>query len=214
MGQKVNPTSFRLKINKTWSSTWFASTWKMWDLVIEDKQIRDFLTKKLPESWILKFQISRSSTKVVVDINTAKPWVVIWRQWAQIDELKIALDNKFRKDFELNVKEIKRPDIESEIIAENIARSIENRIPYKRVIKQAIWRAVESWVKWVKIYIWWRLNWAEMARWEYYKEGNIPLHTLNSDISYSRNTANTTYWALWIKVWTYKWDVFKKNWQK
>jgi len=211
MGQKVNPNGLRLKITKTWDSKWFAPISKMWDLVIEDKRIRDYLKSKLVESWVSKIEIARTSSRVILDIHTSKPWVVIWRQWAQIDELKTNLDRLFKKDFELNVREIKKPNLESAIIAEWVARAIEKRVPYRRAIKQAIARATEDWAQWVKIYIWWRLNWAEIARWEFYKEWNIPLHTLRTDISYSRERANTTYWVLGIKVWVYRWEVFDRE---
>lgn len=208
MGQKVNPNSIRLKITKQHESKWYAPVKSMWDLVIEDKKIRDFLSSKLKEAWIDRFEIARTSSNVVVDIFTSKPWVVIWRQWAQIDELKIVLDNKFSKKFELNVREIKKPDLSAAVCADIIARAIEKRVPYRRAIKQQIWRTIDAWAKWVKVFIWWRLNWVEMARSEFYKEWNIPLHTLRSDIDYAIERANTTYWVLWIKVWIYKWEVF------
>ena len=208
MGQKVNPNSIRLKITKQHESKWYAPIKSMWDLVIEDKRIRDFLTSKLNEAWIDRFEIARTSSNVVIDIFTSKPWVVIWRQWAQIDELKILLDKKFSKRFELNVREIKKPDLSAAISADIIARAIEKRVPYRRAIKQQIWRVMDAWAKWVKIFIWWRLNWVEMARSEFYKEWNIPLHTLRSDIDYAIERANTTYWVLWLKVWIYKWEVF------
>ena len=208
MGQKVNPNSIRLKITKQHESKWYAPVKSMWDLVIEDKKIRDFLSWKLKEAWIDKIEIARTSSNVLINIFTSKPWVVIWRQWAQIDELKILLDNKFSKKFELNVREIKKPDLSASISADIIARAIEKRVPYRRAIKQQIWRIIDAWAKWAKVFIWWRLNWAEMARSEFYKEWNIPLHTLRSDIDYSLERANTTYWVLWIKVWIYKWEVF------
>jgi len=208
MGQKVNPNSIRLKITKQHESKWYSPIKWMWDLVVEDKKIRDFLYIKLKEAWISKFEIARTSSNVVVDIFTSKPWVVIWRQWAQIDELKTLLDKKFLKRFDLNVREIKKPDLSAAVSADIVARAIEKRVPYRRAIKQQIWRVMDAWAKWCKIYIWWRLNWAEIARWEFYKEWNIPLHTLRSDIDYSPERANTTYWVLWIKVWIYKWEVF------
>lgn len=208
MGQKVNPNSIRLRITKDHQSKWYSPIKSMWDLVIEDKNIRDFLYTKLKEAWIDKFEIARTSSNVVIDIFTSKPWVVIWRQWAQIDELKSLLDKKFWKKFELNVREIKKPDLSAAVSADIIARAIEKRVPYRRAIKQQIWRVIDAWAKWVKVYIWWRLNWAEIARWEFSKEWNIPLHTLRSDIDYATERANTTYWVLWIKVWIYKWEVF------
>lgn len=208
MGQKVNPNSIRLRITKDHESKWYSPIKSMWDLVIEDKKIRDLLYIKLKEAWISKLEIARTSSNVVVDIFTSKPWVVIWRQWAQIDELKSILDKKFSKRFELNVREIKKPDLSAAVSADIIARAIEKRVPYRRAIKQQIWRVIDAWAKWVKVYIWWRLNWAEIARWEFYKEWNIPLHTLRSDIDYATERANTTYWVLWLKVWIYKWEVF------
>ena len=211
MWQKVNPKSFRLKIVTTWDSQWYASTKNMWDLFLEDVVIREFINKKLPDSWISKIGISRSSSKVFIDIYTSKPWVIIWRQWSQIDIIKKTLDRKFNRNFEINVKEIKKPDLESAIVASNVARAVEKRVAYRRAIKQAISRSVEAWAIWIKIYIWWRLNWAEIARSEFYKEWNIPLHTIRSDISYAIERANTVYWVLWIKVWIYRWEVFKKS---
>jgi len=210
MGQKVNPNWLRLKINKEHQSKWFFPVRSMWDLVIEDEKIRRFLSSRLKEAWIDRFEILRTSSKVIIDIYTSKPWVVIWRQWAQIDELKVILDKKFWRDFELNVREIKKPDLSAKVSADIIARAIEKRVPYRRAIKQQIWRIIDSWAKWVKVRISWRLNWVEMARAEFYKEWNIPLHTLRSDIDYALEEAQTTYWVLWIKVWIYKWEVFKK----
>ncbi len=211
MWQKVNPKSFRLKTTTTWDSQWYASPKKMWDLFLEDKEIRDFINNKLPDSWISKIMIFRSSSKVNIEIYTSKPWVIIWRQWSQIDEIKKTLDRKYSRNFDINVKELKTPDLESAIVASNIARAVERRIAYRRAIKQAISRSVEAWAIWIKVYIWWRLNWAEIARGEFYKEWNIPLHTIRSDVSYAIERANTVYWVLWIKVWIYRWEVFNKK---
>lgn len=211
MWQKVNPFAFRLKTTTAWNSIYFSAVKSIWGLVIEDGEIRSFLSSKLSDAWIARYIISRNNNQIIVDIYTSKPWVVIWRQWSQIDELKKALDLMFSSNFELNVKEIKKPDLEAVIVAWVIARSIENRVAYRRAIKQAISKCMEAWAKWVKVSIWWRLNWAEIARSETYKEWSIPLHTIRTDISYSTERANTTYWVIWIKVWIYRWEVFSKN---
>ncbi|MCD5382977.1 30S ribosomal protein S3 [Candidatus Gracilibacteria bacterium] len=208
MGQKVNPNSIRLKITKQHESKWYAPVKSMGDLVIEDKKIRDFLSSKLKEAGIDRFEIARTSSNVVVDIFTSKPGVVIGRQGAQIDELKIVLDNKFSKKFELNVREIKKPDLSAAVCADIIARAIEKRVPYRRAIKQQIGRTIDAGAKGVKVFIGGRLNGVEMARSEFYKEGNIPLHTFRSDIDYAIERANTTYGVLGIKVWIYKGEVF------
>ena len=183
----------------------------MSQFVIEDKEIRDYLLTKLQDSWISKIWISRSSSKVAIDIHTSKPWIIIWRQWSQIDEIKKVLDKRFWKEFEINVREVKKPDLEAAIVANNVARAIEKRVAYRRAVKQAISRSIDAWALWVKIYVWWRLNWAEIARWEFYKEWNIPLHTIRSDISYFIDRANTTYWVIGVKVWIYRWEVFNKK---
>lgn len=214
MWQKVNPKCFRLKVNTTWDSRWYVPLRKLADCTLEDLAIRGFFNKKLKDSWISKILISRTNSKIYVDIYTSKPGVIIWRQWAQIDDLKKLVDKKFNKNIEINIKEIKKPETEAPIVAENIARSIEKRIAYRRAAKQAIAKSMEAWALWVKIFVAWRLNWAEIARWEYYKEWTIPLQTLRSDISYATERANTTYWVIWIKVWIYRWQVFnnaKKN---
>lgn len=210
MWQKVNPKSFRLKTITTWDSQWFAPSEKIWDLFLEDKLIRDFINKKWPDSWIAKIAVLRSWSKVFVEIYTSKPWIIIWRQWSQVDEIKKLLDKKFNRNFEINIKEVKKPDLESVIVASNIARAVEKRVAYRRAIKQAISKSIESWALWIKVYIWWRLNWAEIARSEFYKEWNIPLHTIRSDVSYAIERANTVYWVLWIKVWIYRWAVFNR----
>lgn len=210
MWRKVNPKCFRLKNTVSWDSICYASNKNIADVVHEDIKIRKFLKSKLPDSWIARIVISRTWTKIMIDIETSKPWVIIWRQGSQVEDLKKQLDMKFNRIFELNIKEIKKPDLEAEVVAENLTSAIEKRIAYRRASKQAISRTMEAWALGVKIHVWWRLNGVEIARWEFLKEGNIPLHTIRSDISYATAEAHTTYWIIWVKVWIYRWQVFNK----
>lgn len=209
MGQKVNPNGFRLKITHGWDSTWFASGKKYRDLFLQDVKIKRFINKKLPDAGISKIEIERNKRTSVV-IHTSKPGVVIGKQGAAIEELRKNLERTFGGLFEVNIQEIRTPDVDSAVIAETIQGQIQRRMPYRRAAKMAIEKAMQSGAQGVKVKVSGRLNGAEIARNELFKDGNIPLQTLRANVEFSVRHAATTYGTIGVKVWVYKGMVFKK----
>ncbi|MDP4007701.1 MAG: 30S ribosomal protein S3 [Candidatus Peregrinibacteria bacterium] len=211
MGQKVNPIGLRIGINKTWDSMWYADKNNYKKFLHEDFAIRKFLKKLLKESSLSKIEILRSAKQITLNLHTGKPGLIIGRQGEGIEKLKEKLSKELGQNFIVNIKEIRKPDLDATLVADSIARQIEKRIPYRRASKAALQKAMETGAKGMKIFITGRLNGVEIARSEYFKEGNIPLHTLRSDIDYAMSTARTTYGAIGIKVWVYKGLVFQKE---
>ncbi|PIQ75916.1 30S ribosomal protein S3 [Candidatus Peregrinibacteria bacterium CG11_big_fil_rev_8_21_14_0_20_49_14] len=209
MGQKVNPNGMRIGITRTWPSTWFAKGGKYKHLLLDDVQIRRYIATRLPDAGISSVEIERAK-KTLVAIHTSKPGVIIGKQGAAIEELRIDLEKKFGGSFEVNIQEIRNPDGDAEIIAETIAGQIQRRMPYRRASRMAIEKAMQSGVKGIKIKVSGRLNGAEIARNELFKDGNIPLQTLRADVQFARRHAKTTYGTIGVKVWIYKGMVFKK----
>ncbi len=209
MGQKVNPNGFRLGITHTWDSTWFARGKKYRDLLLQDVTIKRYINKRLPDAGISSINIDRDKRTTVV-IETSKPGVIIGKQGAAIEELRKDLERSFDGNFEVNIKEIRNPDANAAVIAETIQGQMQRRMPYRRAAKMAIEKAMQAGLKGVKIRIAGRLNGAEIARNEYFKDGNIPLQTLRADVQFAKRTAMTTYGTIGIKVWVYKGMVFKK----
>ncbi len=210
MGQKVNPKSMRIQINTTWDSSWYADKRNYAKYLHRDIELRDELNKRLRNAGIEKVEIQRSNKKVVVNVHTSKPGVIIGKQGESIDKLREKLQKRFHDQFEINILEIKKPDISAKIIGQNIAQQIEKRISYRRAAKQAIQRAIDAGAKGIKIQLAGRLNGVEIARSEFYKDGNIPLHTFRADIDYARVRAETTYGTIGIKIWVYKGNIYKK----
>jgi small subunit ribosomal protein S3 len=211
MGQKVNPKSLRIGIIKTWDSRWFASRKGYAKKFHADLALRKFINNKLQSAGVTKIEIERSAKKVVVNIHAAKPGLIIGRQGVAIEDLRDELNKKFNENFEVNIIEIQSPDLSAQLIGELVAVQIEKRIAYRRAVKMALQKAIEAGAIGVKILIAGRLNGVEIARREYFKEGNIPLHTLRADIDYAQVNANTTYGVIGIKVWVYKGLIFKKD---
>jgi len=211
MGQKVNPKSLRIGIIKTWDSRWFATRKNYAKRFHADLALKKFISKKLQSAGITKIEIERSAKKVIVNIHAAKPGLIIGRQGVAIEDLRDELNRKFNENFEVNIIEIPNPDLSAQLIGELVAHQVEKRIAYRRAVKMALQKAMEAGAIGVKIQIAGRLNGVEIARREYFKEGNIPLHTLRADIDYAHVNANTTYGVIGIKVWVYKGLVFKKN---
>ena len=209
MGQKVNPNGFRLGITHTWGSTWFARGQKFRDLLIQDVEIKRFVNKKLPDAGISSINLDRDK-RTTVTIQTSKPGVIIGKQGAAIEELRKELERKFGGNFEVTIQEIRNPDADAHVIAETIQGQIARRMPYRRAAKMALEKAMQAGVKGIKIKVAGRLNGAEIARSEIFKEGNIPLQTLRADVQFARKHALTTYGTIGIKVWIYKGMVFKK----
>lgn len=206
MGQKINPIGLRLTINKTWGSKWFAEKKDYAKLLHNDIKIRKFLEKKLASAGLSKVVIERSSKKAVINIHASRPGVIIGKKGEGIEVLKKEVQKVAEGDVVLNIVEVKKPELDAKITAENIARQIEKRISYKRAMKRSLQDAMRMGAKGIKVSIGGRLNGAEIARIEWSKEGRIPLHTLRSDISYGTARANTTYGVIGIKVWIYTGD--------
>lgn len=211
MGQKVSPKSIRLQITHNWPGKWFARKKKYTQLVVRDIELRKMIEKMLPNAGISKIEIQRSNKNLTVVIHTSKPGIIIGKQGDKIDEMKKKLSNKFGEHIEINIQEIKKPDLDAKVVAENIASQVERRISYRRASKQALQKAIDAGAIGVKIYVGGRLNGVDIARGEFFKQGNIPLHTFRADIDYSRATAVTTYGAIGIKVWIYKGNVYKTD---
>jgi len=209
MGQKVNPNGFRIGITRDWASTWFAKGRKYRDLLLDDVSIRRFLEKKLPDAGISRIEIVRDKRTSVV-IHTSKPGVVIGKQGAAIEELRKELERKFGGHFEVNIQEVRSPDSDAEVIAETIQGQIQRRMPYRRAVKMALEKALQAGARGVKVRVSGRLNGAEIARSELFREGNVPLQTLRADVQHARRHAVTSYGTIGVQVWVYKGMVFKK----
>ena len=213
MGQKVNPHGLRVGVIKDWESRWFADDDNFSDNLVEDYKIREFLKKKLYHAGISKIEIERSADRVKVLVYTAKPGVVIGKGGAEIEKLKDVCKAKLGedKDVFINIVEIKQPDLDSQLVAENIAGQLERRVSFRRALKQAIGRTMKLGAKGIKIQVSGRLGGAEIARTEQYHEGTIPLQTMRADIDYGFAEAKTTYGRVGVKVWLYKGEVLHDN---
>jgi small subunit ribosomal protein S3 len=209
MGQKVNPIGLRVGINRGWSSRWYANPKKYASLLHEDIQIRKFINEQVQEGGISLVEIERATDSTDVNIHTAKPGIVIGRQGAGIEKLRANLEKKFQKKFNLNIVEIRKPDLDAAVVAESVASQITRRVNYRRACKMAIRKAMEAGAKGIKIRVAGRLNGVDISREETYKDGNIPLHTFRADISYAHYHAWTTYGVIGIKVWVYTGEIFK-----
>ncbi len=207
MGQKVNPHGLRVGIIKDWDSKWYADSRQFGDLLVEDNKIREFVKKQLFTSGISKIEIERAANRVKVTVNTAKPGMVIGKGGSGVEELRKSLEKLTKKNVTVNVEEIKVPELDAQLVAENIASQLERRVSFRRAMKQAIQRTMRSGAKGIKTAVAGRLGGADMARTEGYSEGTIPLQTLRADISYGFTEANTTYGKLGVKVWIYKGEV-------
>ena len=212
MGQKVHPISFRLGFTKTWSSLWYANKKDFAKFLHEDIRIRKHVVKTFNQAAISKVGIERASEKIRVNIHTARPGVIIGRKGADIDRLREDLQGiTGNKEVHINIREIKNPSAEAQLIAENVALQLEKRIAFRRAMKKAIQQAMDSGAKGIKIQTKGRLAGAEIARAEGYLEGKVPLHTLRADIDYGFAEAQTTYGKIGVKVLIYKGDVIKKE---
>ncbi len=210
MGQKVNPIGNRLGIIKGWDSNWYGGD-NYVEKLHEDYEIRRYLNARLAKASISKIIIERTLKLVTVTINTARPGIIIGKGGQEVDKLKEELKKISNKEVQINIFEIKRPELDAEIVADGIARQLEGRVAYRRAIKMAITSAMKMGAEGIKIQISGRLNGAEMARTEAYKEGRIPLHTLRADIDYALAVANTKVGCVGIKVWICKGEVYGKK---
>ena len=202
MGQKANPIGLRLGINRDWDSTWFDEKHYA-DRLKEDIILRRYILKKYKTASVARVQISRTSTKVSITINTARPGLIIGKSGSEVDSLKKELNKLVGNEVSFNVFEIKRPALVSSLVGESIAQQIEKKVNYRRAVKKAIQSTISMGARGIRVRVAGRLNGAEIARQETFKEGQIPLHTLRAKIDYSHVEANTTYGIIGIKVWIY-----------
>ncbi len=210
MGQKVNPNGLRVGIIKDWNSKWYAEK-DFADLLVEDYNIRQFLKKKLYSAGISRIEIERASDRVKVTVYTAKPGVVIGKGGAEIEKVKAELQKLTDKKLIVDIKEVKRPDKDAQLVAENIAQQLENRISFRRAMKACMGRAMKAGALGIKTMVAGRLGGADIARKEFYSEGTIPLQTLRADIDYGFAEADTTYGKVGVKVWIYKGEILPKK---
>ena len=211
MGQKVSPIGFRLVYRKRWLSNWFANKQEFGDLIGEDRKIRKYLLSKPACQGASRILIKRMSGKIEVTIATARPGLVIGKKGAEIDVLKSELRALTGKEIWIEVEEIKRPDLEAKLVADGIAKQLERRIPFRRILKKAMQTSMDAGAAGIKVQISGRIGGAEIARVEWYKEGRIPLHTLRADIDYGTAEAHTTYGVIGVKVWLYKGEMFESE---
>lgn len=215
MGQKVNPHGIRLGIIKDWDSKWYAGK-DFADFLVEDYKIRDFLKKRLYDAGVGKIEIERKQDRIIIGINTSSPGIVIGKGGADIDKLKVEVQKLSKLKVDLKVKEIKKSDLNAQLVAERIAKDLEARISFRRAMKSAMGRTMKSGAKGVKTCVSGRLGGADMARTEFYSEGTIPLQTLRADIDYGFAEADTTYGKVGVKCWVYLGEVLptKENTKK
>jgi small subunit ribosomal protein S3 len=210
MGQKVNPVGFRLGIVKGWDSNWYGGK-DFSNKLVEDQEIRNYIDARLPRGGIAKVVIERTIKRITLTIHTARPGVVIGKGGSEVDRLKEELKKLTGKEVQINIYEIKRPELDAKLIGQSIAQQLEARISYRRAMKQALASALRVGAQGIKIKVSGRLGGAEMARTEQYKEGRIPLHTLRADIDYALSEANTVYGKIGIKVWVFKGEIYGKR---
>jgi small subunit ribosomal protein S3 len=206
VGQKINPTGMRVGIIRDWESKWYAEK-DYATLLHEDIKIREYIEKRLKDASVSKIEIERAANRVNVTVHTAKPGMVIGKGGSEVEALRNALNSLTNKRVHINIFEIKYADMDAKLVSENIARQLENRISFRRAMKQAIQRTMRSGAKGIKTQVSGRLGGADIARSEHYSEGTVPLHTLRADIDYGTAEADTTYGKLGIKVWIYRGEV-------
>jgi len=206
LGQKVHPTGFRLGTTTTWQSNWYAKR-NYADLLHEDLMIRRYIKDRLYHAGISKVEIERAASRSKINIYTARPGIIIGKRGAEVDKLKNALQDLTKKQVSINIREIRKAEIDAQLVAENVALQLERRVAFRRAMKKAITSALRFGAKGVRIESSGRLAGAEMARREWYREGGVPLHTIRADIDYGFAEAKTTYGRIGVKVWIYKGDV-------
>ena len=210
MGQKVHPTGFRLGINKTWDSRWYAGK-SFPHLLEEDIRIRNFLKERLYHAGVSKIEIERAADKgqkAKINIYTARPGIIIGKKGAEVENLRRELQKKTQKEMIINIKEVKKAEMDAQLVAENVALQLERRVSFRRAMKRAVTSALKMGARGIRIACAGRLGGAEMARREWYREGRVPLHTLRANIDYGFAEAKTTYGVIGVKVWIFKGEVF------
>jgi small subunit ribosomal protein S3 len=210
MGQKVHPRGFRLGVIETWESRWYAEK-EYASLLYEDIRIRDFIKRRLYHAGISKMEIERAGSKAKINIYTARPGIVIGKKGAEIEKLKAEIMQLSDKEIYLNIHEVRRPDLDAQLVAENVALQLERRVAFRRAMKESVARAIRMGAQGVKVRVAGRLGGGEIARAEWYREGRVPLHTLRADISYGLAEAKTTYGVIGVKAWIFRGEVLTKE---
>ena len=211
MGQKVNPISFRLGVNRGWDSVWFAKKKDFGSLLIEDFKIREYIKKNILNSGVSQVTIERTAKKCIVSIHTSRPGFVIGKKGSDVDKIKKNLSKISSSEISLNIKEIKKPELNAFLVADNISQQLVKRISYRKTMKRGIQSALRLGAKGIRICLSGRLGGNEIARTEWLREGSVPLHTLRSNIDYAESQALTTYGIIGVKVWIYKGEVLSPN---
>jgi small subunit ribosomal protein S3 len=207
MGQKVHPTGIRLGIVKDWTSTWYAGTDNYADYLNMDLEIREFIRKRLAQASVSRIQISRPAHNAVITVHTARPGIVIGKKGEDIDRLRKEVSARMGIPVNINIEEIRKPELDATLVAESVAQQLERRIMFRRAMKRAVSNSMRIGAGGIKIKVGGRLNGAEIARSEWYREGRVPLHTLRADIDYGTAEANTTYGIIGVKVWIFKGEI-------
>jgi small subunit ribosomal protein S3 len=210
LGQKVHPIGFRLGITRTWNSKWFAEK-DFSDLLQEDVRIRRFIKSKLYHAGVSRIEIERATNKAKINIYTVRPGIVIGRKGIEIEALKNELNKLTSKEIYINIQEVRKPEIDAQLVAENTALQLERRVAFRRAMKRSVTTALRLGAQGIKISCAGRLGGAEMARREWYREGRVPLHTLRADIDYGFAEAHTTYGIIGVKVWIFKGEILSKK---
>ena len=211
MGQKVNPIGLRVGINRGWDSIWFAKKREYGNLLIEDYKIRDYIKKNVTNSGVSQVIIERTSKKCIVSIYTSRPGFVIGKKGSDVDKIKNKLSKITSSEVSLNIKEIKKPELNAYLVAENITQQLVKRIAYRKTMKRAIQSALRLGAKGIRVCLAGRLGGNEIARTEWLREGSVPLHTFRADVDYAEAEALTTYGLIGVKVWIYKGEIFTNN---
>jgi small subunit ribosomal protein S3 len=211
MGHKVHPIGIRLGIVKDWTSTWYAGSDQYADFLNLDLQTRDFIKKKLKHASVSRINIERPANNAAITIHTARPGIVIGKKGEDIERLRAEVSRKMGMPVHINIEEVRKPEIEAQLVAESVAQQLERRIMFRRAMKRAVGNAIRLGAQGIKIMVAGRLNGAEIARTEWYREGRVPLHTLRADIDYGVTEANTTYGVIGVKVWVFKGEILDRD---
>jgi len=213
MGQKTNPIGLRLGINRTWDSRWFATKeYSKW--LDEDIKVRSYIKRRLFKAGVARIEIERSGGKATVNIYTARPGMVIGRKGSEVDQLREELKQRCGREVQINIKDVKKPELNAQLVAEHIALQLQQRVAFRRAMKKTIQSAMRMGAQGIKVQCSGRLGGAEIARREGYHEGRVPLHTLRADIDFARWTAHTTFGCVGVKVWIYKGEIFPDEFKK
>ncbi len=211
MGQKVHPTGIRLGIVKDWTSTWYADSKHYADYLNLDLKVRAFLRKRLAHASVSRIQIQRPASNAIITVHTARPGIVIGKKGEDIEKLRAEVSREMGLPVHINIEEIRKPEIDAQLVAEGVAQQLERRIMFRRAMKRAVGNAMRLGAQGIKINVAGRLNGAEIARGEWYREGRVPLHTLRADIDYGFTEAHTTYGVIGVKVWIFKGEILDRD---